>query len=117
MFFIVPQAYSKSTLSLSASTAIVFNVTQQGLIGFHTLLSNSKPAFTRMTPRAMFLREEDHLTSMYTASVTTGMFLRIKPASSMPETHTEKTAELKNTNRNPRVSYYSSHTGECLQNK
>lgn len=37
-----------------------------------------------MTARAMFLRDADHLKSMYTPSVTTGMFLSRKPMSSIP---------------------------------
>lgn len=49
-----------------------------------TFGSSPRPALTRMTARAMFLREADHLKLMYTPSVMTGMFLSRKPISSMP---------------------------------
>lgn len=56
---------------------------------WRTEASNPRPARVRMTARAPFLRDADHLKSMYTASVTTGMFLRRTPANNIPEhTHT-----------------------------
>lgn len=49
-----------------------------------TVGSKPRPALARMTARAMFLSEVDHLWLMYTPLVTTGMFLSRKPISSIP---------------------------------
>lgn len=48
--------------------------------------SNPRPALVRITARAMFLSDADHLKSIFTPSDTTGMFLSRKPISSIPAT-------------------------------
>lgn len=53
---------------------------------WHTVGSKPRPALARMIARAMFLSDVDHLKSMYTPSVITGMFLSRKPISSIPTT-------------------------------
>lgn len=49
-----------------------------------TVGSNPRPALARMTARAMFLSDADHLKSMLTPSFITGMFLSRKPIRSIP---------------------------------
>lgn len=59
----------------------------------HTVGSRPRPALARMIARAMFLSDADHLKSMYTPSVMTGMFLSRKPISSIPTTQQRRVRE------------------------